>query len=87
MAQAAKAATPSSQPLDPALLERAQAWRDAAEALTVAQVELDERAAERWMPRVAAIEQARRDPATPPQLHRELVATLAALERVGLLAH
>ncbi len=68
-----------------ALLAEAEALRDEAEALTPAGVALDERAHERWMPRVAGIELALADPATPAAIRAELDATLAALERVGVL--
>lgn len=59
--------------------------RDEAEALTPAQVALDERAFEVWMPRIAVIEQTRDDPATPALVRAELDATVAALERAGVL--
>jgi hypothetical protein len=71
--------------VDPQLLASVQALRDQAEALTPATVALDERAHELWMPRVANIELALADPATPDALRTELDATLAALERVGVL--
>jgi hypothetical protein len=71
--------------VDPQLLASVQALRDEAEALTPATVALDERAHELWMPRVAKIELALADPATPEALRTELDATLAALERVGVL--
>lgn len=71
--------------VDPQLLASVQALRDEAEALTPAAVALDERAHERWMPRVAKIELALADPTTPEQLRSELNATLLALERVGVL--
>jgi hypothetical protein len=53
--------------------------------LTAAQVELDETTHERWMPRVALIEQALADPSTDALLRDELDATIAALECVGVL--
>jgi hypothetical protein len=71
--------------VDPDALARVQALRDEAEALTAAQVELDETAHERWMPRVARIEQALEDPSTPALLRDELDATITALECVGVL--
>ncbi|KIG16190.1 hypothetical protein DB30_04802 [Enhygromyxa salina] len=79
-AHAAPAAT-----VDPEALAGVQALRDEAEALTRAQVELDETAHERWMPRVALIERALEDPDTPPLLRDELSATIDALECVGVL--
>ncbi len=69
------------------MLARVQALRDEARALTVAEVALDERAHERWMPRVAKIERALEDPATPEPIRVELLATIAALECVGVLEH
>jgi hypothetical protein len=80
------AAVQESKP-DPEVLARVQALRDEARALTVAEVALDERAHERWMPRVAKIEQALEDPATPEPIRVELLATIAALECVGVLEH
>jgi hypothetical protein len=71
--------------VDPQLLAGVQALRDEAEALTPASVTLDEQAHDRWMPRVAKIEVALADPATPTVIRSELDATLAALERVGVL--
>lgn len=71
--------------LDPEALARVEALRDEAEALTAAEVALDERAHERWLPRVATIDEALDDPATPDQIRTELLATIAALECVGVL--
>jgi hypothetical protein len=71
--------------LDPEALARVEALRDEAQALTAAEVALDERAHERWMPRVAKIELALDDPATPEPIRIELLATIAALECVGVL--
>jgi hypothetical protein len=71
--------------LDPEALSRVEALRDEAEALTAAEVALDERAHERWMPRVAKIDEALDDPATPERIRSELLATIAALECVGVL--
>jgi hypothetical protein len=71
--------------VDPQQLAGVQALRDEAEALTPAGVGLDEQAHELWMPRVAKIELALADPDTPPAIRTELDATLAALERVGVL--
>lgn len=71
--------------LDPEALLRVEALRDEAEALTAAEVALDERAHERWMPRVAKIDEALDDPATPDRIRMELLATIAALECVGVL--
>jgi hypothetical protein len=71
--------------LDPEALARVEALRDEARALTAAEVALDERAHERWMPRVAKIELALDDPATPEPIRTELLATIAALECVGVL--
>jgi hypothetical protein len=70
---------------DPEALSRVEAIRDEAEALTAAEVALDERAHERWMPRVAKIDEALDDPATPDRIRIELLATIAALECVGVL--
>lgn len=72
-------------PAEREALETAQAVRDAAEALTPATVQLDERAAEHWLPIAAELEALRDDPSTPTSLCAEFEATLAALERVGLL--
>jgi hypothetical protein len=77
-------AAPSEPPAQ--LLAAAEALRDEAEALTPAEVALDERAHERWMPRVAKIDAALADPATPAAIRRELEATITALEAVGVLA-
>jgi hypothetical protein len=78
------AAARESEP-DPEALARVEAIRDEAEALTAAEVALDERAHERWMPRVAKIDEALDDPATPDQIRTELLATITALECVGVL--
>jgi len=67
-------------------LAQAQAMRDRAEALTPAEVALDERAHERWTPQIAAIEAARENPDTPAEIREELEATLLALARAGLIA-
>lgn len=72
--------------VDPEQLAGVETMRDEAEALTPAGVALDERAHELWMPRVARIELALADPRTPAAIRTELDATLAALERVGVLA-
>lgn len=77
--------TPSSTSIDPEVLAAVEALHDEAAALTAAQVALDEQAHERWMPRVAKIEAALDDPATPEPIRRELVATITALECVGVL--
>lgn len=69
--------------IEPQLRAGVEALRDEAEALTPAS--LDERARERWTARVAAIERALADPATPESIREELVATLDALARAGLL--
>jgi hypothetical protein len=71
--------------LDPEALRRVESLRDEARALTAAEVALDEHAHERWMPRVAKIEAALDDPATPDPIRTELLATIAALECVGVL--
>ncbi len=71
--------------VDPQQLSGVEAMHDEAEALTPAQVALDERAHELWMPRVAKIELALADPQTPEPIRSELAATLTALERVGVL--
>jgi hypothetical protein len=71
--------------LDPEALMRVERLRDEAQALTAAEVALDERAHERWMPRIAKIEEALEDPATPDPIRIELLATIAALECVGVL--
>ena len=73
--------------LDPEVLARVEALRDEARALTAAEVALDERAHERWMPRIAKIEAALEDPATPEPIRMELLATINALECVGVLDH
>jgi hypothetical protein len=80
------AAAPERE-LDPEALRRVEALRDEALALTAAEVALDERAHERWMPRVAKIDEALDDPATPDPIRTELLATIAALECVGVLGH
>jgi hypothetical protein len=71
--------------LDPEALRRVESLRDEAQALTAAEVALDEQAHERWMPRVAKIEAALDDPATPDPIRSELLATITALECVGVL--
>ena len=71
--------------VDPIQLAGVQTIRDEAEALTPANVAIDERAHELWMPRVAKIELALADPQTPTAIREELDATLSALERVGVL--
>lgn len=73
--------------IDPEALARVEALRDEARALTAAEVALDERAHERWMPRIAKIDEALDDPATPDRIRTELLATIAALECVGVLKH
>ncbi len=67
-----------------ATLERAQALRDQAEALTPTQVMLDERAQERWLPLLGELEQLQRGPETPRAVQVEVEATLAALSRAGI---
>jgi hypothetical protein len=80
----AKAALP--EPIvDPEQLAAARTMRDEAERLTLAAVTLDERAHERWLPRIARIEAVRADPDTPQLLRIELDATIDALVRVGVL--
>lgn len=71
--------------IDPQQLAAAQAMRDEAERLTTAAVTLDERAHERWLPRIARIEAIRGDPTTPQPVRAELDKTVEALARVGLL--
>ncbi|PRQ09457.1 hypothetical protein [Enhygromyxa salina] len=83
--EATNAVQPPDHP-DAEALAGVQALRDEAEALTAAQVELDETSHERWMPRVALIERALEDPDTHPLLRHELTATITALECVGVLA-
>jgi hypothetical protein len=82
--ETAIAAVREAEP-DPEALRRVESLRDEAQALTVAEVALDEQAHERWMPRVAKIEEALDDPATPDPIRTELLATIAALECVGVL--
>jgi hypothetical protein len=77
---------PAEEVVDPEALALVEALHDEARALTVAEVALDERAHERWLPRVAEIEAALEDPATPEPIRAELLATIAALECVGVLA-
>lgn len=72
---------------DPEVLARVEALHDEARALTAAEVALDESTHERWMPRIAKIEEALEDPATPEPIRAELLATIAALECVGVLEH
>lgn len=88
-AQPSEATAPTAavreRELDPEALARVEALRDEAEALTAAEVALDERAHERWLPRVAKIDEALDDPATPDRVRTELLATIAALECVGVL--
>lgn len=81
----ASASALASASIDPEVLAAVEALHDEAAALTAAQVALDEQAHERWMPRVAKIEAALDDPATPEPIRRELVATITALECVGVL--
>lgn len=66
-------------------MARARALRDEAEALTPTQVLLDERARERWLPLAAELERTLEREAPPEPLRGELQATLAALERTGVL--
>lgn len=85
VSDAGRAHSPAPMSVDAEALAGVQTLRDEAEALTTAQVELDETAHERWMPRVAMIERALEDPDTHPRLRDELSATIAALECVGVL--
>jgi len=65
-------------------LAQAQALRDQAEALTPTEVLLEEHARERWLPRLAELEQLGAAPDTAPALRAEVQATLAALRRAGI---
>ena len=58
--------------------------RDEAERLTPAAVALDEQATQRWWPLRGELDAAAADPATPEAVRGELLATQAALDRVGL---
>ena len=58
--------------------------RDEAERLTPAAVALDEQAAQSWWPLRGELDAAAADPATPEAVRGELLATQAALDRVGL---
>lgn len=71
--------------VDPQALAAVQALHDEARALTKAEVALDERAHERWLPHIADIEVALEDPRTPAPIRAELIATIDALECVGVL--
>lgn len=62
----------------------AAALRDEAERLTPAAVALDEQAAQRWWSLRGELDAAAADPATPGAVRDELLATQAALARVGL---
>ncbi len=62
----------------------AAALRDEAERLTPAAVALDELAAQRWWSLRGELDAAAADPATPGAVRDELLATQAALARVGL---
>ena len=65
-------------------VDAAATLRDEAERLTPAAVVLDERATERWWPLRGELDAAAADPATPEAVREELLATQAALARVGL---
>lgn len=75
----------SQSPLqDTAALRNVLTLREEAEALTATEVMLDERASERWIPLIPALEARRIDGSTPARVRRELIALLAHLESVGL---
>ena len=65
-------------------LRAAQELRDGAEALTRAEVELDERAVELWLPRLVLIDDALADPGTAASVRGELEAARRALFDLGL---
>jgi hypothetical protein len=65
-------------------LRAAQELRDGAEALTPAEVELDERAVELWLPRLVLIDDALADPGTAASVRDELEAARRALLDLGL---
>jgi hypothetical protein len=65
-------------------LMQARSLRDEAEALTPTEVLLDERAREHWLPLAGELERTLARPDTPAPLRREIEATLAALDRVGV---
>jgi len=88
---AASSAAPEVAPIVPAQeqansadLRAAQELRDGAEALTRAEVELDERAVELWLPRFVAIDDALADPGTSASVRGELEAARRALLGLGL---
>jgi len=65
-------------------LRAAQGLRDGAEALTRAELELDERAVELWLPRLVAIEDALANPGTSARVRGELENARRALLGLGL---
>ncbi|MCA9660302.1 MAG: hypothetical protein KC486_18310 [Myxococcales bacterium] len=67
-----------------ASLRAARSLRDEAEALTPAEVALDERALELWLPRLATIDGLIDDATTPELVRVELVAARQALIDVGV---
>ncbi len=70
--------------VDDAVLEPIVRLRDDAEALTPAEVLLDERARERWIPVMPELRRQAEDPGQPMLVRMELEATLVALERAGI---
>ena len=78
---AAQLALVQENPVD---LRAAQELRDGAEALTRAEVELDERAVELWLPRLVLIDEALADPGTSASVRGELEAARRALFDLGL---
>ncbi len=70
--------------VDDAVLQPIVQLRDDAESLTHAEVLLDERARERWLPVMPELRRQAEDPEQPVVVRMELEATLAALERAGI---
>lgn len=70
--------------VDDAVLEPIVRQRDDAESLTHAEVLLDERARERWLPVMPELRRQAEDPQQPMMVRMELQATLVALERAGI---
>ncbi|MEZ4384661.1 MAG: hypothetical protein R3A79_25250 [Nannocystaceae bacterium] len=67
-----------------ASLHAARSLRDEAEALTPAEVALDEQAIELWLPRLATIDGLLDEPSTPALVRAELLAARDALVEVGV---
>jgi hypothetical protein len=69
---------------DLAALSSAQALLDEVNGLTPTEVLLDERARERWLPQLAALQARARDPDAPAAEREALAAVLRRLEELGM---